>query len=505
MVHEKAILKDTLSLSVFKYLSFFLTLLSTAVLLRLLPTATFGVYSAILLALNYSRFAFLIPYSAAYKKIPFLRGRGKSEKAVQDIRDLTFGPTFFVMAVIAVVAFIVSFFLPFYSSEILNGIRLLAALILLQHFFFFYTNFLRIDKKFSLVGFLELVLIVIRLLLFLLLVKPLGLEGALIAFIISFIATSVIGLFLRRYSFSFSPKTINRTAWRLFVYGLPPAIVGVVSTLFMTIDRVMIINFLNSEMLGYYAFAAIFVDVIVFVPDAISTVIFPRQTELFGKYIKAEKIKNFLVFPVQIISCFVPFVIAGAFFFVEFFVRWLFPNYISALPAVNILLLGAFFLSMNQHIVNFLISLSREKTILCVRILLLLFAVFLSYLFISAGFGILGVAYSTLIVFFIEFVYLSVYSLALTGFKKLDILKIVSSYLTPFVLMLVIFELSKLFAFKFAFNIENSFSSFILLLACYLIFCLLNLPLLYYLNKKTKIITLFYREFSYFIKNKSFR
>jgi O-antigen/teichoic acid export membrane protein len=490
MAHEKAILKDTVSLSIFKYLSFILTLISTAVLLRLLPTATFGIYSAILLALNYSRFAFLVPYSAAYKKIPFLRGQGRSEKAVQAVRDLSFGPTFFVMAVIAVAAFFISFFLPFYSSEILNSIRLLAVLVLLQHFFFFYTNFLRIDKKFSLVGFLELVLIVIRLLLFLLLVKPLGLEGALIAFIISFIATSIFGFFLKRYSFSFSPKTINRTAWRLFVYGLPPAIVGIISTLFVTVDRVMIINFLNSEMLGYYAFAAIFVDVIIFVPDAISTVIFPRQTELFGRHTSAEKIKNFLIFPVQIISCFVPFVIAGAFFFVEFFVRWLFPNYIPAIPTVNVLILSAFFLAIDQHVVNFLISLSKEKVVLFVRVLLLLLAVVLSYFFISAGFGILGVACSTIIIFFVEFVFLSIYSLALTGLKKSELLKIVLSYIVPFILMLAVFYLSKLFAFDIGFSI----SSFLLLLLEYLIFCLLNLPLLYYLNKKTGVITLFYRE-----------
>ena len=130
MNENNKFLEDTVNLSFFKYISFFITILTTIFILKYLSVSSFGIYSAIFLALNYSRYAFLIPYSASFKKIPYLRGLGKNEKEIQKIRENTFGSTFYIMLIISTITFISSFFVQF-NQEIINGIRLLSVLIII--------------------------------------------------------------------------------------------------------------------------------------------------------------------------------------------------------------------------------------------------------------------------------------------------------------------------------------------------------------------------------------
>ncbi|MBN2458160.1 polysaccharide biosynthesis C-terminal domain-containing protein [Candidatus Woesearchaeota archaeon] len=488
MADEKEIIHDTITFSILKYISFSLVIVSTAVLLKLLPVSVFGIYSALMLLLDYSRFGFLIPYSASFKKIPFLRGKNSSEKEIQEVRDLSFGPTFYIMLIGTIAIFTGTYFTSQFSYELVLGIRLTALLVMLQHFNFFQTNFLRTDKRFNLVGVLELVLVATRLVLIFALVGKYGLNGTLVAFIISYAITIALGIYLARYRFSFSLRTFNRKAWKLFLFGLPPALVGIIATAFVTVDKLMVIRFLDTTMLGYYSFAILVVEVISFVPNIIATVMLPRQLEKHGQKMNTKTRLNYLVMPQQIISYLIPFVIAAAFIFSELITLFFFPKYLNALPVIYILIFASFFLSNSYSIANYLLSVDKEKHIIIGRSILILFAIISNYTAIVLGYGICGVAIATLISYILEFLYLCIVSLKAVKASGKTRTKYLIRFIFPFIYMSILLYLSSLFQHETVKNIAS-----VLVQTCkYAGFVIIYVPLLFYLEKNTGFISTMY-------------
>ncbi len=491
MGEEHSIIKDTVIFSVCKYISFFLIVITTTYLLKQLSVSIFGLYSALMLILEYTRFAFLPLYSASYKKIPFIRGKGRSDKEIQEVRDLTFGPTFYIMLLIAVGAFISSFILN-YSHETLTGLRLLSAIILFQHFNFFQLNFLRIDKRFWAAGILNVVLSASKLILVLLLAGPYGLDGVLAAFIISYIITTVTGLVIAPYKFSFSPKNIRKKALTLMIKsGILPALVYIISTAFLTVDKWMVIKFYTTTLLGYYGFAVFIIEIVGYIPQAIGGVMFPRQIEAYGRWNSYSKMKNYILVPTTVIAYSIPFIIAGAFFFLNPFVNFFVPKYIPAVPIVYILMFAAFFASAKIPITNFLISINFEWNIIVIRTMMIAFVLVLNIIYISQGYGLLGVALATLIAYLIEFFIFCFYTLKTLRFNVQDILKSTGMYMFPFAYMALLFYALGLFDY----SAGEGLASFIVPAVKYVIFCILNIPLLYYVDRKTRVISMLYKIF----------
>jgi O-antigen/teichoic acid export membrane protein len=496
MNENNKFLEDTVNLSFFKYISFFITILTTIFILKYLSVSSFGIYSAIFLALNYSRYAFLIPYSASFKKIPYLRGLGKNEKEIQKIRENTFGSTFYIMLIISTITFISSFFVQF-NQEIINGIRLLSVLIILQHFNFFYMNFLRIDKKFNFVGIFETILIVLRFILILFFIKPFGLNGILFSYIISYGLTTIYAFIRHDYKFNFNISTFNIQTWKLFKFGFLTAMVGIITNLIFSIDKLIIAKYLNSIELGYYAFAFFIIELITFIPNTIAVVLFPRIIEKYGQILNKSKLLNYYLIPIKIIAYFVPLLIAGMFIYVGFLSNLIFPKYIPALPVISYLLFVSFFISLRPILSVFFITINKEKCLLYVRGILLIFLIFFDYLIIKLGYGIIAIAIVTLIIMFFDFIIFFILALIYT---KVNIKKIIYESIIiifPFIYATVILFLMNLYDPE----ISSFYILFLLLTIKFIIFIILYSPLIFYINKKTNILVMIYNFLLNHIKN----
>jgi len=486
---DKKIVSDAVVYSFYRYSSLFLVILTTTIVLKYLAVSVFGIYSVLILVFEYVRLVYRPSLAAGQKKIPLLRGQGK-DSYIQNVRNRTFAPTFYLVLLISLTIFVSSFFLSLPQNQI-TGLRFGSIIILLQHFNFFHTNFLRADKRFGKLGMVELLLNSSRLVLTWLFIG-MGLNGVLLAFVISYIISISIGLLIAPYRFSFSLGDISMESFKLtWKFGMAPALVFIVSTAFITVDRWVIVKFFDSTTLGYYGFAIFIITLVGVVPQIIGGVMFPRQVEAYGRCSDVKKLRPYLVFPVKVIAYSVPLLIAGAYIFVEFFILMFAAKYLPALQFVYILILASFFSSAVDPIINFLISINQEKLFMIVRSVMLVIALVLNIVLVSMGYGIKGVALATLIAFMIEFILLSYLSMQVTKATRLSSFKSTVSNLVPFIYMAMVLIIVNLVQI----NIELNFTSFSLLVIRYAAYLILSLPVIIYFVISNGLIEIFKKEY----------
>jgi O-antigen/teichoic acid export membrane protein len=497
MAEEKQVLKNTLVFSVLKYIAFFVMVITGFVITKYLGPASFGVYSAMILILSYGRYAFMAFYSGFYKKASFFKGRKEFNK-VEDVRQATFSASFYIILAIGISLFIVSFFIE-YDSEVLSALRAVSVLLVLQQVYYFYGIFLRVDKKFSMYGALELAFQVLRLLMILVFIWRFGVVGVLLSSILAYSLVLGIGYSKKPYRFSF--RVPFRRSKEMFFFGLPNTILGAFGTVFITVDKLMIINFFNRSLLGIYSFVVLVLEVITYIPVNIAIIILPSQLERQGAKFEKQRIKNMFMIPITIVSYLLPVIISAAFFFSDPVIRYVFPKYMDALPPLRILIFGGFFLSSINILENYVISVNQERKIIVVKIMIIVVSVFLNYLAISNGYGLLGVAAATTVTYLVYFVYLLAFSLK--NFSRV-LKKNLSEFFIlvfPLLYMILMIYLIQMISPDY----DGIFLGFGIAVAKYLLFLVLSIPLWLYIEKKTGIFRLAIQEFLRIIKHSSKR
>jgi len=112
-----------------------------------------------------------------------------------------------------------------------------------------------------------------------------GLKGYVTSWVmgdLSFTASGVILLLLRRHPRASSARTLFDTFKSLFSFSWPLYVSGIVSYLYSAIGRALLLAYLTLEEAGVYNIANIAFAVIASVPSAISTLLFPFYAERVG-------------------------------------------------------------------------------------------------------------------------------------------------------------------------------------------------------------------------------
>jgi O-antigen/teichoic acid export membrane protein len=479
MAEEQEILEKSVAFTVLKYCSYFVLIVTGFAVTKYLGPAAFGVYAAMLLILKYSTYSFMGFYSACFKKLSFLRGRGAYEK-LQDIRDNTFAPSFLLTLAIGIIIFAGSFL--FSESMVANALRLVAAIVVLQQMYYFYNIFLRCDKEFAFFGTVDLIFSVVRLVVILLFLNQLTVGWVLLAVISGYVVALLFGL-------AFHPYTLRlgfrfRESRSLFSFGVPNTSLGALDSLLTSVDKLMIIRFYDRVALGLYSFAVLVIELITFIPTNISMVLLPSQVERVGRNSAPERLRNLFYMPMLIISYLLPILMGGAFLFSGDVMRWLFPQYIDAMPALFFLVMGAYFLSNTYLVENFIVSLNLEKSILLPKALAIGLSFLLTYGAVRMGYGLAGIALATTIAYACYLIYVTRYALRLHT---------PDSWLTDIVILFVPIPvlLGLVYLVQWLPFSGSSVASTLLIDGIrYALFLLGNVPLWYYLNRRTRLFSL---------------
>jgi O-antigen/teichoic acid export membrane protein len=139
---------------------------------------------------------------------------------------------------------------------------------------------------------------------------------------------------------------------QLFVIGAPIYVVGQVYTLWTgVINSTLVLNFTGTRGLGLYAMVGLGITALEVVPAALAQVLYPRMAQEYGAGRDVRHLVQLSVKPMLATCAGLAVVAAGGWFAAEPVVRFVVPQYVDAVPAIQwalLLPLVSCFLPLNS-------------------------------------------------------------------------------------------------------------------------------------------------------------
>jgi len=366
-----------------------------------------GVWSLLDLMMKYGLYANLGILPALNTELPIYIGKGDGPKA-DKIRNVAFTFTLLSSALAGIVIVLVAFVFWGALSHSTRVYMAASALILLATSGYnYYISLLWAQKKFSILGKGIVLNALIYLALIFVLVSRFKLRGLLMT---AFFSTAFTTLFLHWRLEEKPHFDLNKEVfWELLKAGLPLMIVGFAYSFFMTVDRLIITRYLEIAALGQYSVAILMMTYSNTMPTLLANVIFPNLLERYGQTGSAKEISAFITKPTILLSYAMPVILGMAYFIAPYLVEKFLPKYVPGIPALRVLSLGSFFISISQPVQNYLTTIYKRLHNLPIIFLGTVSASLVSYGLISKGMGLVGVALGMSFGFFVYYVALLFY------------------------------------------------------------------------------------------------
>jgi len=359
-----------------------------------------GYWALLTVVLTYGMYISLGIKKSLVREVPQCVGANEMEKA-KEIEDVTF--SFLIIASLAgaVVIWTLSFFL-FTDPLLRTGMKIIAILVPITQLYNLIHNILRAKKQITILS-----KVVVLNTLF---VAVIALPGAYLFNVNGFAAGMVIATALSfyfakrwgdiRFSLNFDWVQI----WRLIKIGSAMLLASILFRTFLNIDKIMIGKMIGIEQLGLYTIGIMAVQQVGSLPRFFNIVIFPHIQERYGATKDVMDVKNMILKPTYFISRLMPIMIGVIIFLAQPLVLFVLPQFKDGLGVMKILVLGFFFMAVNQMSSSLLFTIDKQRILIPLYGIMVAVCIGLNYLFIINGFGIIGVALGTSISYFLFFV-----------------------------------------------------------------------------------------------------
>jgi len=316
----------------------------------------------------------------------------KDTKYANKISDATFSFLIFLSIFVIIILGIVAYFIN-YSLQTKLSIFIIGFAISFAFFVYLFTSIFTSQRKFSILlkwnivnGILAIICVVPLTYYFKVFGFFLGLA------ISSFLSVAYLLLIKKQI---YNPKF--NIDLKVYTHLLKTGFLVLITQLFwlslLSIDRIFVLHFFGTEILGYYAVGLFFSGYVRFLIQLISVPLTPHI------YQKDEKeVINYIIKPNKYIYSGLYYIIIVAIILVPFLI-FVFPKYGSSLDFIKILLFSTIF--MPDLTTQYFLSKRRNWFIIKTTLLFLIFVILLNLLVIYLGFGAIGIAISTLIVLFL--------------------------------------------------------------------------------------------------------
>ena len=397
MKQKHTIIKDTLLYSGANYITIIIGFVVSIFSKRVLGVSGAGYWALLSVVLLYGMYISLGIKNALYREVPQCIGAQDVAKA-EKIQNVTFSYLIVVSLIGSVVIWLLS---PFFFTDPLlkTGVKIVAVLVFATQMYNLVLTILRARKQVSIVS-----TVVVLNSLF---VAVFALPGAYLFNVNGFAAGMVVATALSfyiakkcaniRFSFEFDLVQI----WHLLKIGTAMFLSGILYRTFLSIDKIMIGKMLGIEQLGLYTIGLMAVSQIGSLPRFFSVVIFPHIQEKYGATKDVMEIKSMILKPIYLISRLVPVLLGLIIFLVQPMVLYVLPQFKDGLDVMKILVLGYFFIVVNEMSKTLLFTINKQKLLVPLYGILLAVSIGLNYLFITLGWGIAGVATATSISYFL--------------------------------------------------------------------------------------------------------
>ncbi len=173
-------------------------------------------------------------------------------------------------------------------------------------------------------------------------------------------------------------------------------------------DQFVILATLGPTMLGVYSLTSIICNGIFYIPNVLSTVMYPRFQERYGATADALSLRRFVELPLEVLADTLLALTAGLLIALPPAIAVWFPKYVDAIPPLQVMLIGTYFLCLTPPAGQLLLTVRKQVRALVIGVPAAALAFAAAY--VGSRYGLVGVATGVSIACFAEFVAVNAYA-----------------------------------------------------------------------------------------------
>jgi O-antigen/teichoic acid export membrane protein len=381
----------------------------TSLLFRmLLDPAQMGIWQALKLVVSYGNYANLGISKGAAREFNVALGRGDTRSARHGL-NLAFTVNTLTSLVYAAALLAAAVWIGWagrgtWSASWAIGLVVVAGIAVINRYVTFHVTILRTKQAFRTTSRLSILEAVLTLVICGLATWRFGLVGLYAG---TAIVVCVTLLFVLRHR-----AVVFRWAWdlaeirRLVVIGGPILLAGTVSSLFRSLDKLMVLGYMNDRefQLGCYSLALMVAAQLYGLGNMLAMVMAPRYAEKFGQSRDRRQVARLAARSTEIMAALLVLPAAVAIVAASPILGRLLPKYDLGLAPLVWLVPGVVALALALPASQYLIAVDRQRRALLVVVFATAMAALGNHFALTRGYGLAGVAAATAVGYSVYFV-----------------------------------------------------------------------------------------------------
>lgn len=356
--------------------------------------------------------------NAMNRDVPFYLAR-KDYIRAQEIKNLTLSFIFTLPLFLIVIFLAISGLLFFIDISYEYQIGFLLASFI--SFFIFLSTYVEMyyksEQNFKMASKLVAVKSVSQSLITLLIIYIIGYEGLYIGMLLALIIEVIIGRkSFQGFKFQFDLNKYKK----LIETGFPILLVGLIWSILIASDRLIITIFMTPKDLGNYGVGMLIFNSMMLLPQVIGQVLYPKIIELVSKE-KYDEIKRFYWKVNKILAVTVGLIVAAGYFLFPVFINHFMPGYKAGIKAGQILILGIYPLTLVGFVANYFNATYNQKVYIYILITTIVSNLIFTIAFLQLRYDISSVALGTSVSYLL-------YSLLMNYYFMMKIRKCLSGH-----------------------------------------------------------------------------
>lgn len=375
---------------------------ATSLIFRmLLDPAQMGIWQALKLLLSYGNYANLGISKGAAREYTVALGRGDASAAERGLR-LAFTVNTLSSLVYAAVLIAVGTWVGLsgggaWAGAWALGLAVAGGLAVLSRYMTFHVTLLRSKQDFKTTSRLSIIEAVLTLTVCGLATWRWGLAGLYAGTLVVLLAATVFVWRRRAVTLGWAWDAVEIR--RLIAIGGPILLAGTVSSLFRSLDKLMILAYLDDRefQLGCYSLALMVTMQLYGLGNMLSIVMGPRYGEKFGQTQNRRRVAQLAARATELHAAAISLLAGLAIVAAPPMLAWLLPDYRTGLAPLVWLVPGVVALIVALPASQYLVAVNRQGRALAAVSIATLLAVVGNHLALTGGYGLMGVAAATAI------------------------------------------------------------------------------------------------------------
>ena len=373
---------------------------ATSLLLRLLLSpAQMGVWQALKLFLSYGNYANLGISKGAAREFNVALGSGHTAAARRGLNLAftvnTITSLLYAAVLLGVAAWITLSSDGLWANAWALGLAAVGGLTVLTRYVTFHVTILRTKQAFATTSQLSIIEAALTLVVCGLATWRWGLAGLYAGTLVVLLVSLI---FVRRHA-----GATLRWAWqtaeirRLMGIGVPILLAGAVSSLFRSLDKLMILGYLSDRefQLGCYSLAVMVGSQLFGLGNMLAMVMGPRYGESYGRWGDRRAVAGLAARASELLAAAIALPAALAVLAVPPLLAWLLPDYRTGLAPMVWLVPGVVALVLALPGSQYLVAVGRQRRALAAVLIAVALAALGNHLALRGGYGLIGVAAAT--------------------------------------------------------------------------------------------------------------